>query len=104
VPGIMNVTNDRDVRLQRGRQALLKPRQAPTAPVSPRRQSGRLRGLLIYRSDYRCSHRVNISGDCWRGDVRLSDTDDRFVCRTCGIRGADVSPDLAGDGGQIGLS
>jgi hypothetical protein len=30
-------------------------------------------GLLIYCSDYKCSHHVAISGDRWPDDVRLSD-------------------------------
>jgi len=31
-------------------------------------------GLLIYCSDYKCSHHVAISGDHWPDDVRLSDS------------------------------
>jgi hypothetical protein len=30
-------------------------------------------GLLLYCSDYKCSHHVAISGDHWPDDVRLSD-------------------------------
>ena len=30
------------------------------------------RGLLIYCSDYKCSHWTTISGDRWPDDVRLS--------------------------------
>jgi hypothetical protein len=30
-------------------------------------------GLLIYWSDYHCSHWTAISGDRWPDDVRLSD-------------------------------
>jgi hypothetical protein len=47
-----------------------------------------VRGLLIYCADYRCSHSIAISGDAWPDDVRLSDIEDRFVCRACGKRGA----------------
>jgi hypothetical protein len=36
------------------------------------RASG-VRGLLIYCSDYRCSHSTTISGDRWPDDARLSD-------------------------------
>ena len=36
------------------------------------RASG-VRGLLIYCSDYKCSHHMAISGDPWPDDVRLSD-------------------------------
>jgi hypothetical protein len=33
------------------------------------RQSG-VRGLLIYCTDYRCSHSIAISGDAWPDDMR----------------------------------
>jgi hypothetical protein len=36
------------------------------------RESG-VRGVLIYCSDYRCSHHIAVSGDQWGDDVRLSD-------------------------------
>jgi hypothetical protein len=32
-----------------------------------------VRGLLIYCSDYHCSHWTAISGDRWPDDVRLDD-------------------------------
>jgi hypothetical protein len=38
------------------------------------RSSG-VRGLLIYYSDYRCSHHVAVTADQWGDDVRLSDSD-----------------------------
>ena len=53
-----------------------------------------VRGLLIYCADYRCSHSIAISGDAWPDDARLSDIEERFTCRVCGKRGADVSPDF----------
>jgi hypothetical protein len=53
-----------------------------------------VRGLLIYCADYHCSHSIAISGDQWPDDARLSDIEDRFVCKACGKRGADVRPDL----------
>jgi hypothetical protein len=56
------------------------------------RASG-VRGLLIYCSDYHCSHRTAISGDQWPGDVRLSDLEPRFTCQASGRKGADVRPD-----------
>jgi hypothetical protein len=34
------------------------------------RSSG-VRGVLVYCSDYRCSHHVAISGDRWPDEVRL---------------------------------
>ena len=55
------------------------------------RASG-VRGLLIYCSDYKCSHSTAISGDRWPDDVRLSDIEPRFTCQVCGQRGADVRP------------
>ena len=42
------------------------------------RASG-VRGLIVYCSDYRCSHSVAISGDPWEDDVRLSDIEPRFT-------------------------
>jgi hypothetical protein len=53
-----------------------------------------VRGLLIYCSDYKCSHWTAISGDRWPDDVRLSDLEAQFVCKACGKRGADVRPDF----------
>jgi hypothetical protein len=52
-----------------------------------------VRGLLVYCSDYHCSHWNAISGDRWPDDVRLSDLEPRFVFKGCGQRGADVRPD-----------
>ena len=56
-----------------------------------------VRGLLIYCADYRCSHSIAISGDSWPDDARLSDIEERFTCRVCGKRGADVRPDFNGN-------
>jgi len=56
-----------------------------------------VRGLLIYCADYRCSHSIAISGDAWPDDARLSDIEERFTCRVCGKRGADVRPDFNRD-------
>lgn len=60
------------------------------------RNSG-VRGILIYCSDYCCSHLVTMSADQWGDDVRLSDIEPRFVCNACGRRGADVQPDIDWD-------
>jgi hypothetical protein len=51
-----------------------------------------VRGPLIYRADYRCSHWVELSGDRWPDHIRLSDLEPRFVCSICGHKGADVRP------------
>jgi hypothetical protein len=56
------------------------------------RSSG-MRGPLIFCADYRCSRSLAISGDPWPDDVRLSDLEQRFVCKACGCCGADVRPD-----------
>jgi hypothetical protein len=66
------------------------PRQKIT--LAEMRAAG-VRGLLIYCSDYRCSHMTTISGDRWPDDIRLSDIELRFTCQTCGRRGADVRSD-----------
>jgi hypothetical protein len=55
-------------------------------------RAANVRGLLIYCSDYHCSHWTAISGDRWPDDVRLSDLEQRFTCQACGRRGADVRP------------
>jgi hypothetical protein len=55
------------------------------------RQSG-LRRVLVYCSDYRCSHSVAVSADRWPDHVRLSDLEPRFTCEACGHRGGDVRP------------
>ena len=51
-----------------------------------------VRGLLIYCSDYKCSHLISMSGDRWPNDMRLSDLEPRFICKARGKRGADVRP------------
>jgi hypothetical protein len=58
------------------------------------RDSG-VHGLLIYCSDYRCSHSTTISAEQWADDVRLSDLEEKFTCTACGKRGADVRPDFS---------
>jgi hypothetical protein len=60
------------------------------------RESG-VHGVLIYCSDYRCSHHIAIDGDQWADDVRLSDLEPKFVCSACGKRGGDVRPDFDWD-------
>jgi hypothetical protein len=52
-----------------------------------------VRGILIYCSDYKCSHSIAISADPWPDHVRLSDLEPLFVCAACGKRAADVRPD-----------
>jgi hypothetical protein len=42
------------------------------------RASG-VRGLLIYCSDYHCSHWIAISGDRWPGEIRPFDLEPGFL-------------------------
>jgi len=51
-----------------------------------------VRGLLIYCGDCHCSHSIAISADQWPDDVRLSDIEDRFVCKACGKRSIIAAP------------
>jgi hypothetical protein len=43
-------------------------------------------GLLVYCSDFKCSHSTKISGDRWPDHIRLSDIEPLFVCQACGRR------------------
>lgn len=52
-------------------------------------------GLLLFCSDYRCSHHIAISAEPWSDEVRLSDLQPRFICTACGTRGADIRPNFA---------
>jgi hypothetical protein len=54
-----------------------------------------IRGLLVYCSDFKCSHNVAISGDRWPDHVRLSDLEPLFTCQACGLKGAEVVAPLA---------
>src|SRR3954454_21126716 len=51
-----------------------------------------VRGLLVYCSDYHCSHWTTINADRWSDDVRLSDLEPLFVCQACGTRPAELRP------------
>jgi hypothetical protein len=55
------------------------------------------RRLVVYCSDFKCSHSVVVDAASWGDDVRLSDLEPKFICSACGRRGADVRPlfDLA---------
>jgi hypothetical protein len=69
-----------------------------------------VRGVLVYCTDYRCSHSIALAADQWGDDLRLSDIEPRFVCGACGKRGADVRPNFNWKSGDrspawgIGLS
>jgi hypothetical protein len=57
------------------------------------RDSG-VRAILLYCTDYRCSHSTALTADHWPDDLRLSDIEPQFVCKACGKRGADVRPNF----------
>ena len=59
-------------------------------------------GVLIYCADYKCSHSIEALADRWPDDVRLSNTEPRFVCTACGRRGADVRPNFHWQGAPVG--
>jgi hypothetical protein len=52
-----------------------------------------VRGVLLYFSDYRCSHSIAMRADRWPDDLRLSDVEPQLICQACGKRGTDVRPD-----------
>jgi hypothetical protein len=56
------------------------------------RSNGGPRRLIVYCSDFQCSHSVVVDSAPWGDDVRLSDLEPRFTCKACGRRGADVRP------------
>jgi hypothetical protein len=62
-----------------------------------------VRGLLIYCSDYKCSHSIAIGADQWPDDMRLSDLEPQFVCKACGKQGADVRPDFQWKGPPVAM-
>jgi hypothetical protein len=65
----------------------------PKITFGEMRQMG-VRGLLVYCSDYHCSHWTAISGDQWADDVRLSDIEQRLTGQACGTKGADLRPNF----------
>jgi hypothetical protein len=55
------------------------------------RESG-VFGVVVFCSDYSCSHSTALPADRWPDHIRLSDIEPQFVCKACGKRGADVRP------------
>jgi hypothetical protein len=51
--------------------------------------------ILVFCSDYKCSHSIEMDADQWPDDLRLSDIEARFVCQACGKRGADVTAEVS---------
>lgn len=42
-----------------------------------------VRGVLVNCADYHCSHSLAVSADRWPDEVRLSDIEQRFICKAC---------------------
>jgi hypothetical protein len=82
---------------QRARKEIGSAINRPQKITFAEMRSSGVRGLLIYCSDYRCSHYITVTADQWDDDVRLSDIEPRFVCTACGKRGAEVRPDFNWD-------
>jgi len=53
-----------------------------------------IRGVLVYCSNFHCSHWIAISGDRWADHIGLSDLEPGFVCRVCGTKGANLRPNF----------
>ena len=49
--------------------------------------------IIVYCSDFKCSHHAVISAEQWPDDIRLSDIEPQFVYSMCGKKGAEVRPD-----------
>jgi hypothetical protein len=58
--------------LRQGNWKWLVRRTRPQKITFAEMRASGVRGLLIYCSDYRCSHSTAISGDQWQDDVRLT--------------------------------
>lgn len=69
---------------------MVQPRQKIT--FAEMRSAG-VRAVLVYCSDFHCSHWTRLDADRWPDQVRLSDIEGGFVCSACAHRGADVRPD-----------
>jgi hypothetical protein len=79
--------------LSRRNHRACPPIQRPQKITFAEMHASGVRGLLIYCSDYRCSHWTAISGGRWTDGARLSDSEPPYTCHACGRRGADVRPD-----------
>ena len=88
------------LRAQSALQSRMAAARRQKITLAETRASG-VRGLLIYCSDYHCSHWTAISGDRWPDEIRLSDLEPRFVCGACGQRGADIRLDIEQVADQI---
>lgn len=48
----------------------------------------------VYCGEYSCSHSLAIRADHWSDGLKLADIEQQFVCRACGKRGGEASPQL----------
>lgn len=55
----------------------------------------RVRGILIYCSNYKCSHWSAFNADEYLDEMQLSDIAMNYCCTNCGTVGADVRPNFA---------
>src|SRR5215218_8396678 len=74
----------------KGSQVVNRPRKITLGEM---REMG-IPGLLVYCSDYKCSHSGKISADRWPDHVRLSELEPLFTCQACGTKGAELRPDF----------
>ena len=58
---------------------------------------------LLRRLPLQPLNRDQRRGDAWPDDTRLSDIEERFTCRVCGKRGADVRPDFNWNRKQVSV-
>jgi len=82
-------------------------------PISPCRSSSPLgrdqdewcawAARLLRRLPLQPLNRDQRRGDAWPDDTRLSDIEERFTCRVCGKRGADVRPDFNWNRKQVSV-
>jgi hypothetical protein len=48
--------------------------------------------LIVYCSDFKCSHSIIVDAKPWSDEIRLADLEPRFTRKACGQRGADARP------------
>jgi hypothetical protein len=48
--------------------------------------------LIVYCSDFKCSHSIIVDAKPWSDEIRLADLEPRFTRMACGQRGADARP------------
>jgi len=83
-----------DNLLSAPRRALMPAMKRPQKITFGEMRESGVRRVLIFCSDYKCSHSMVMDADMWADTLRLSDIEDGFVCKACGKRGADVRPNF----------